>query len=93
MIDEIKIMQLLGATDLFIKVPYLIKGMLLGFLGSVISFLILLCIYKFSIYLIYPYYEMPIIPIEHLIVINLVLGPIFGLIGSTSALSSYVKNK
>ncbi len=89
--DEIKTMQLLGATDLFIKVPYIINGVVLGLLGSIISFIILICIYKFSIYLIYPYYEMPAIPINHLVIINLVIGPLFGLIGSTRALSSFVK--
>ena len=89
--DEIKTMQLLGATDIFIKIPYIMNGIILGLLGSIISFAILLCIYKFSVYLIYPYYEIPLIPINHLIIINLTIGPLFGLIGSTSAVSSYVK--
>ena len=89
--DEIKTMQLLGATDLFIKVPYIINGIILGLLGSFISFIILLCLYKFSVYLIYPYYEMPLIPFDNLLIINLVIGPLFGLIGSSRALSSLVK--
>ena len=84
-------MQLLGATDLFIKGPYIIKGAFLGSLGSIISLVLLICIFKFSIYLIYPYYEVPVIPINHLMIINFVVGPILGLIGSARALSSYVK--
>jgi len=89
--EEIRIMQLLGATDLFIKGPYIIKGAFLGSLGSIVSLLLLFCIFKFSVYLIYPYYEVPVIPVKYLIIINFVIGPILGLIGSVRALSSYVK--
>ena len=89
--EEIRIMQLLGATDLFIKGPYIIKGAFLGSLGSIVSLLLLICIFKFSVYLIYPYYEVPVIPVKYLVIINFVIGPILGLIGSARALSSYVK--
>ena len=89
--DEIKTMQLLGATDIFIKVPYIINGLILGLVGSLVSFLVLFGLYKFSIYLVYPYYEMPPVPINNLLIINLVIGPLFGLIGSSRALSALVK--
>ncbi len=38
---EIGIMKYIGATDWFIKWPFLIEGLTLGFIGSVISLLIL----------------------------------------------------
>lgn len=34
--EEIAIMKLIGATDLFVRAPFLIEGMLLGLIGSVI---------------------------------------------------------
>ena len=89
--NEIKTMQLLGATDLFIKVPYMVKGIILGLLGSLISLLVLFAMYKFSVYLINPYLDIPTIGLNQFLIINFVLGPILGFIGSARALSIYVK--
>ena len=89
--NEIKTMQLLGATDLFIKVPYIFKGLILGIKGAIISILILLLLYKFSIYLINPYFDVPNISLNQFLVINIILGPLLGIVGSVRALSTYVK--
>ena len=89
--DEINTMKLLGATNLFIKTPYIIKGFCLGLLGSIISLILLICMYKFSIYIMYPYYEVPPISLIDLFMINLLIGPLFGIIGRVRALGSYVK--
>ena len=89
--NEIKTMQLLGATDLFIKVPYMVKGLILGLLGSLISLAVLFLLYKFSVYLINPYFDIPIIALNKFLIINLILGPLLGFIGSARALSIYVK--
>ena len=89
--DEINTMKLLGATNLFIKTPYIIKGFCLGLLGSIISLILLICMYKFSIYIMYPYYEVPPISLIDLFMINLLIGPLFGIIGSVRALGAYVK--
>jgi cell division transport system permease protein len=37
---EINIMKYIGATDRFIRVPFLIEGMMIGFLGAIITFLL-----------------------------------------------------
>lgn len=42
---EINIMKYVGATNSFIQVPFLIEGMLIGFLGAVISMLIITGVY------------------------------------------------
>ncbi len=39
--DEIEIMQLVGATDWFIKRPFLLQGMIQGLIGVILSLLIL----------------------------------------------------
>ena len=49
--DEIKTMNLLGASNFFIKSPYIFKGLILGLLGSCISLLILFWFYKLCFYI------------------------------------------
>ena len=43
--SEIEIMQLVGATDRFIKGPFLLEGILLGFFGAILSLVILYVFY------------------------------------------------
>jgi cell division transport system permease protein len=48
--DEIEIYKLVGATDWFVRIPYLIEGTIQGLLGGIFSYGILLTIYSvFSI--------------------------------------------
>lgn len=44
--EEIAIMKLIGATDLFVRAPFLIEGMLLGLIGSIVPVCVLYFIYK-----------------------------------------------
>lgn len=37
---EINIMKYIGATDRFIRVPFVLEGMIIGFLGAVVAFLV-----------------------------------------------------
>jgi cell division transport system permease protein len=48
--EEISIMQLVGATDRFIKGPFLIEGFIIGVLGASISVGILYFIYSIAIH-------------------------------------------
>jgi cell division transport system permease protein len=49
---EIEILRLTGATNLFIRTPFLIEGIILGLLGSLLSLLVLIIIIKiFPVYL------------------------------------------
>ena len=47
--DEIAILQLIGATKAFIRVPYLLEGAVLGGLGSGLSLLMLKTLYELSL--------------------------------------------
>jgi len=50
--SEIEILRLTGATNFFIRTPFLIEGIILGFLGSLCSLLLLAIITKlFPLYL------------------------------------------
>jgi len=45
--QEISIMKLIGATDLFVRAPFLVEGIVIGFIGSVIPLV--------SVYFVYDY--------------------------------------
>lgn len=44
--DEIYIMRLIGATDMFIEAPFLVEGILIGIIGATIPLFILYFIYN-----------------------------------------------
>ena len=44
--NEIGIMKLIGATDGFVRAPFLVEGMLIGFIGAVIPLIILFFTYN-----------------------------------------------
>jgi cell division transport system permease protein len=44
--DEIAILRLIGATTIFIRVPYLMEGAVLGALGSTLSLVMLKFMYE-----------------------------------------------
>ena len=90
--NEIKTMQLLGASDIFIKLPFIINGCILGIIGSLISILCLLLFYKLSIYMIMPYYDMNMVNFQFIILFNFISGCMLGLISSSRALSNFVRN-
>jgi cell division transport system permease protein len=90
--NEIKTMKLLGASNSFIKMPYIINGFLLGMLGSSISVLILILVSRLFSYVISPYYELTLMNYQFILIFNLVLGSILGVVSSSRALSIFVKN-
>jgi len=95
---EISIMRLVGASNFSIKTPFVIEGMVLGFLGSIIPVLLVIYGY-FALYknlggkLFSSLIEL--IPPEPFIyiasVIVLVIGMLVGMIGSYRAVKKYLK--
>ena len=95
---EISIMRLVGASNFTIKTPFIIEGMVLGLLGSIIPILIVCFgyvalynhfdgyLYSKMISLIEP--EPFIYMVSGIVV---VIGRIVGLIGSASAVRKYLK--
>ncbi len=48
--DEIEIMQLVGATNLFIEIPFMLEGMVQVLCGTGISLVFLYMVYRFFLY-------------------------------------------
>ena len=88
---EIKTLQLLGASKSFIKLPYIFEGIILGFVGGVVSLLILFWFNSIFTYLTNMYYYIPEFPFNHILILNFISGILLGLIGSSRALSSSIK--
>jgi len=93
---EIKIMKLVGATDWFIRWPFLIEGILLGFLGAVVAVLLLRESYTMIIHRLQE--ALPFIPIggNHVEIVNLsywllLVGTLIGAIGSTISLHKFLQ--
>lgn len=88
--DEIKTMDLLGASNFFIKFPYLFKGLILGLIGSFISLLILFWFYKLFFYILGAQFFSSSFSLSNIFLMNLIFGVFLGLIGSSRALSAVI---
>lgn len=92
---EIGIMKYIGATDWFIRWPFIIEGMVLGLIGSIVANILLYYAYK-AVYLkivssfmfmelIKPFYVLTTLSIEFIIA-----GMIIGAIGSIQAIRRFL---
>ncbi|MCE5286476.1 MAG: permease-like cell division protein FtsX [Pelosinus sp.] len=93
---EIGIMKYVGATDWFIRWPFLIEGMILGFCGALIA--VLLLVEAYSIFTSQVYKSLaflPLIPkypfITNISIFLLVIGTVIGALGSTISLRRFMK--
>lgn len=92
---EINIMKYIGATDWFVRWPFLIEGMLLGLIGSIIAVAILTFGYN------YIYFEVKLnlpmislIPVESLYSYGswaLLVGMLIGTFGSSFSLRRFLR--
>lgn len=90
---EIEIMKLVGATNWFVRLPYMLEGVAQGVLGAAVA-LILLSIGKWGVRQVIP----PLIPTSVLTGVDfgqilwlVLLGVSIGAIGSTVALRRYLE--
>jgi cell division transport system permease protein len=95
--DEIAILRLVGGSNMFIRVPFLLEGLLLGFFGGILSLLLLLILIK-----IFPFYLgsslgvlSDLINFRYLSLSQALAligsGCVIGVLGSFSSLSKFMK--
>ncbi|SHI70396.1 cell division protein FtsX [Geosporobacter subterraneus DSM 17957] len=96
---EINIMKYVGATNWFVRWPFLIEGMILGFAGSVIALAVIGYSYKNifdliteKMYVMVSAYMIPTpLLVNNLAVIFLVLGTGIGALGSIFSMRKFLK--
>ena len=90
--EDIQTYQLLGAPNWFIKIPYLLEGMIHGLIGAVVSLLLLFLLYNLIHYFLSPFLDIKNYDFITIVLLNFLLGMFLGFLGSSKALSSYVKD-
>ncbi|MBP2638232.1 MAG: ftsX [Firmicutes bacterium] len=93
---EIGIMKYVGATDWFIRFPFMIEGMILGFVGALCAVLILSQTYSTLTDKVYESLAfLPLIPknpfLTNISMILLIVGTAIGALGSTISLKRFMK--
>jgi cell division transport system permease protein len=93
--EEIEILKIVGATDWFVKTPFLIEGALQGFVGGLVALWILLSVYSvFSLRHLrvfgLPVLKSIFLPTEYTVFV-LSTGFLLGLVGSFIALGRFFK--
>ena len=98
--EEIAIMKLIGAKDSFVRAPFIVEGIAIGLIGSIIPLVILLFMYKsVMIYVtekfVFLTNFLTFIPVNDifrvLVPVALVLGIGIGYIGSRMTLKKHLK--
>jgi len=94
--DELEVMSLVGATRLFIKVPFLLEGILQGCAGSVLAVALLYGLYEGFLHNAGSFLTfnpassgLAFLPIEYCAGL-LVAGTLLGFIGSLTSLKRYI---
>ena len=95
---EINIMKSVGATNWFVRVPFIVEGILIGLISGGISVAILLFAYDkitMAIYDVVPF--LTVINIDpykwHVVAIYAIIGAIFGVLGGSISIGRYLKRE
>ena len=82
----IEILKLLGATNSFIRFPFIMEGIFQGILGSILSIIILYFLNSFQIYFLDSLVNKHMLVPSIIIPCNIAMGILLGIIGSYRAL-------
>lgn len=98
--NEISIMKYIGATDGFIRWPFIFEGMVIGIIGAAIPFGVIYLAYDYIVSLIYTEFNvirniMTFLPTQSIINVILptyfIIGVTMGVIGSNISLRKHLK--
>ncbi len=93
--DEIEILKLVGATNRFVKIPFLIEGSIQGFLGGSVALIVLFLVYVAIITkvdLSIGFASLDIIFLSpQFVLLLLLMSSIIGFIGSTVSLGRFFR--
>lgn len=95
---EISIMKSVGATNGFVRIPFVVEGMIIGIISAVISVIVLFFAYGKLIETMSSFVPflatVDINPLMWLIVlIYLAVGMLFGILGSTITMGKFLRNE
>ncbi|MBP3198143.1 MAG: permease-like cell division protein FtsX [Butyrivibrio sp.] len=97
--DEINIMKYIGATDFFVRAPFVVEGILIGIIGSIIPLVIVYFVYTKAISYVMSKFTMlssllDFLPVEtiynRLIPISLMIGIGIGFFGSFTTVRKHL---
>ena len=88
--EAIETMHLLGATNSFIRFPFVAEGIIQGLIGAGFSLLILYLLRSLQSYLFEPLVRLPLVEPANLITYNIIFGLMLALIGSYRGISKYL---
>ena len=98
--EEIGIMKLIGATNFFVRAPFLIEGMIIGLIGAIIPLVLLFVMYKKVIEYVLTKFSMLSSVVQFMSVtqvfevltpVALILGMGFGLFGSVITIRKHLR--
>ncbi|MCD6434898.1 MAG: permease-like cell division protein FtsX [Clostridiales bacterium] len=95
---EISIMKYIGATSWYIRLPFIMEGTILGFIGALISTGIIYLIYSYSFqmlttqfYVIFAAYVLNVKTIvKEILTLNIIIGTGIGALGSMVSIRKYL---
>jgi cell division transport system permease protein len=98
--EEIAIMKLIGATDYFVRAPFIVEGILIGIIGSALPLTVLYFMYRRIIFYVAEKFRwlssmLEFLPVEKvfatLIPVGLILGVGIGFLGSRMTIRKHLK--
>lgn len=96
--EEISIMKLIGATDYFVRSPFIIEGAIIGLVGSAIPLIAVYYLYRNVVSFVLEKFKilsLDFIPVgdifSYLLPVSLIIGLGVGLLGSISTIRKHLK--
>ena len=98
--EEIYIMKIIGATDFFVRFPFIVEGIIIGFLGAVIPLCIIYYVYNYVVKYVTDTFAilsgiMDFVSIDtiykSLLPVGLILGIGIGFLGSSVTVRKHIK--